>query len=148
MLLLFFVSHQEKPKEVKSGFHSERRPSAIVSTAEIKAKLTEKKQHDTETKQAVPVKTEQISNFDVEELETLEVGSSLIETVELSSSSFLDHSAAKKAKLQFDVEDVLDEGDLESPSALHPVVDELTIDWGSVCGICYRLVFYRYVKNP
>ncbi|KAJ7381616.1 hypothetical protein OS493_040135 [Desmophyllum pertusum] len=50
----------------------------------------------------------------------------------------MDHSAAKKAKLQFDVEDVLDEGDLESPSALHPVVDELTIDWGSVCGICYR----------
>ncbi|KAJ7381615.1 hypothetical protein OS493_040134, partial [Desmophyllum pertusum] len=33
----------EKPKEVKSGFHSERRPSAIVSTAEIKAKLNREK---------------------------------------------------------------------------------------------------------
>ena len=50
----------------------------------------------------------------------------------------MDHVAAKKAKLQFDVEDVLDEGGLESPSALHPVVDDLMIDWGSVCGICCR----------
>lgn len=67
----------------------------------------------------------------------------MIETVELSSSSFMDHSAAKKAKLQFDVEDVLDEGGLESPSALQPVVDDLMIDWDSVCGICCRLVLYR-----
>ncbi|KAL9979375.1 hypothetical protein ACROYT_G017029 [Oculina patagonica] len=135
------MSSKEKPREAKSGLHSERRPSAIVSTAEIKAKLTEKK-HDAETKQVVPVKTDHASrNFTVEEasVETLEVGSSLIETVELSSSSFLDHSAAKKAKLHFDVEDVLDEGDLESPTALHPVpVDDLMIDLGSVCNICYR----------
>lgn len=72
----------------------------------------------------------------------------MVETVELSSSSFLDHGAAKKAKLQFDVEDVLDQGDLESPSALHSVpVDDLMIDWGSVCGICYRLVFYGVLRS-
>lgn len=143
VILQSCLYEQEKTKEAKSGLHSERRPSAIVKTAEIKTKLSEKK-HDTEAKPAVPVKTDQVRNFAVEEasVETLEVGSSLIETVELSSSSFMDHSAAKKAKLQFDVEDVLDEGGLESPSALQPVVDDLMIDWGSVCGICCRLVLY------
>lgn len=136
---------QEKPKETKSGMHTERRPSAIMSTAEVKAKLSEKKLHETDTKQVIPVKpAEQTRNVAVEEasVETLEVGSSLVETVELSSSSFMDHSSAKKAKLEFDVEDVLDEGDLESQTTLQPVVDDLMIDWGSVCGICYRLVSF------
>ena len=135
------------------GIHTERRPSTIMSTAEVRAKLSEKK-HDTETKQVISVKPDQARNITEEEasVETLEVGSSLIETVELSSSSFMDHSSAKKAKLHFDVEDVLDEGDLESQGALQPVVDDLMIDLGSVCGICYRLVFdclhHTAASNP
>ena len=114
-----------------------------MSTADVKAKLTEKK-HDADIKQVIPVKPDPARNVTVEEasVETLEIGSSLVETVELSSSSFMDHSSAKKAKLHFDVEDVLDEGDLESQSAFQPVVNDLMIDLGSVCGICYRLVLY------
>ena len=121
--------------------HSERRSSAIISAAEVKAKLSEKKLEG-ETKQTVPIKpTNPERNLTVEEtsVETLESGSSLVETVELSSSSFMDHSSAKKARLHFDVEAVLDEGDLESQSSLQPVVEELMIDLGSACGICYRL---------
>lgn len=113
-----------------------------MSTAEIKAKFSEKKL-ETDTKQVIPIKpTDQDINATVEEasIETLEIGSSLVETVELSSSSFMDHSSAKKAKLHFDVEDMLDEGGLESQTVLQPVADDLMIDWGSVCGICYRLV--------
>lgn len=142
MIFCFFFN-KEKPKEGKLGLHTERRPSAIVSTAEVKAKLTEKK-FEAEPKQNIPTaKPEPVKSFPIEEasVETLEVGSSMIETVELSSSSFMDHSSSKKAKLQFDVEDVLDEGDLEPPTALQPVVDDLMIDWGSVCSICCRFVF-------
>lgn len=131
---------KEKPKETKSSMHSERRSSAIISAAEVKAKLSEKKLEG-ETKQTVPIKpTNPERNLTVEEtsVETLESGSSLVETVELSSSSFMDHSSAKKARLHFDVEAVLDEGDLESQSTLQPVVEELMIDLGSACGICYR----------
>nr|XP_058970170.1 integrator complex subunit 12-like [Pocillopora verrucosa] len=134
------TSSKEKPKEGKLGLHTERRPSAIVSTAEVKAKLTEKK-FEAEPKHNIPTaKPEPVKSFPIEEasVETLEVGSSMIETVELSSSSFMDQSSSKKAKLQFDVEDVLDEGDLEPPTALQPVVDDLMIDWGSVCSICCR----------
>ena len=142
MIFCFFFN-KEKPKEGKLGLHTERRPSAIVSTAEVKAKLTEKK-FEAEPKQNIPTaKPEPVKSFPIEEasVETLEVGSSMIETVELSSSSFMDQSSSKKAKLQFDVEDVLDEGDLEPPTALQPVVDDLMIDWGSVCSICCRFVF-------
>ena len=129
--------------------HLERRPSAIMSTVEVKAKLSEKK-HDIETKQVISGKPEQGRTIAVEEasVETLEVGSSLIETVELSSSSFMDHSSAKKTNLHFDVEDVLDEGDLESQSVLHPVVDDLMIDLGSVCIICKRSVLYSIDYSP
>ena len=143
MIFCFFFFNKEKPKEGKLGLHTERRPSAIVSTAEVKAKLTEKK-FEAEPKQNIPTaKPEPVKSFPIEEasVETLEVGSSMIETVELSSSSFMDQSSSKKAKLQFDFEDVLDEGDLEPPTALQPVVDDLMIDWGSVCSICCRFVF-------
>ena len=112
-----------------------------MSTAEVKAKLTEKK-HDTDAMQIISGQVEQSRTIAVEEsnVETLEIGSSMVETVELSSSSFMDHSSAKKAKLHFDVEDVLNEGDLDSHSVLQPVVhvDDLMIDLGSVCSICYR----------
>ena len=123
---------------MKLGINSDRRPSAIVSTAEVKVKLAEKK-HDADAMQIISGPSDQ-KTVAVEEsnVETLEIGSSMIETVELSSSSFMDHSSAKKAKLHFDVEDVLNEGDLDSHSALQPVVDDLMIDLASVCSICYR----------
>jgi len=123
---------------MKLGINTDRRPSAIVSTAEVKVKLAEKK-HDADAMQIISGPADQ-KTVAVEEsnVETLEIGSSMIETVELSSSSFMDHSLAKKAKLHFDVEDVLNEGDLDSHSALQPVVDDLMIDLGSVCSICYR----------
>ena len=111
-----------------------------MSTAEVKVKLAEKK-HDADAMQIISGQADQNRTVAVEEsnVETLEIGSSMIETVELSSSSFMvDHSSAKKPKLHFDVEDVLNEGDLDSHSTLQPVVDDLMIDLGSVCSICYR----------
>ena len=110
-----------------------------MSTAEVKVKLAEKK-HDADAMQIISGQADQNRTVAVQEsnVETLEIGSSMIETVELSSSSFMDHSSAKKPKLHFDVEDVLNEGDLDSHSALQPVVDDLMIDLGSVCSICYR----------
>ncbi|CAH3136322.1 unnamed protein product [Porites lobata] len=130
---------KEKTKEKKLGINCDRRPSAIVSTAEVKVKLAEKK-HDADAMQIISGQADQNRTVAVEEsnVETLEIGSSMIETVELSSSSFMDHSSAKKPKLHFDVEDVLNEGDLDSHSTLQPVVDDLMIDLGSVCSICYR----------
>ena len=119
-----------------------------MSTAEVKVKLAEKK-HDADAMQIISGQADQNRTVAVEEsnVETLEIGSSMIETVELSSSSFMDHSSAKKPKLHFDVEDVLNEGDLDSHSALQPVVDDLMIDLGSVCSICYRwAVVFVYFK--
>ena len=119
-----------------------------MSTAEVKVKLAEKK-HDADAMQIISGQADQNRTVAVEEsnVETLEIGSSMIETVELSSSSFMDHSSAKKPKLHFDVEDVLNEGDLDSHSTLQPVVDDLMIDLGSVCSICYRwAVVFVYFK--
>ena len=119
-----------------------------MSTAEVKVKLAEKK-HDADAMQIISGQADQNRTVAVEEsnVETLEIDSSMIETVELSSSSFMDHSSAKKPKLHFDVEDVLNEGDLDSHSALQPVVDDLMIDLGSVCSICYRwAVVFVYFK--
>ena len=119
-----------------------------MSTAEVKVKLAEKK-HDADAMQIISGQADQNRTVAVEEsnVETLEIGSSMIETVELSSSSFMDHSSVKKPKLHFDVEDVLNEGDLDSHSPLQPVVDDLMIDLGSVCSICYRwAVVFVYFK--
>lgn len=129
---------KEKTKEMKSSTNSDRRPSAI-SAGEVKPKSADKK-YEGEIKQTIPAKQANMERRLIDEasVETLEIGSSMVETVELSSSSLMDHSLAKKAKLQFDVEAVLDEGDLDSQSSLQPVVEDLMIDIGSVCGICYR----------
>ena len=129
---------QEKTKEMKSSTNSDRRPSAI-SAGEVKPKSADKK-YEVEIKQTIPAKQANMDRRLIDEasVETLEIGSSMVETVELSSSSLMDHSLAKKAKLQFDVEAVLDEGDLDSQSSLQPVVEDLMIDIGSACGICYR----------
>ena len=134
IMCCFFT--KDKPKEGKSIVHSDKRQNLVVSTSVQKCKSAEKK-NEAEIIQVASRKPEPLRGVTVEEAgETIQIGSDLIETVELSSSSFIEQGSSKKARLQFDVDDVLDDGDLE-PSNPIPV-DDLMIDWGSVCGICCR----------